>query len=127
MRVLLADDEITISVTLGDALSEAGYEVVRVEDTDSALKALEEDEIDLVLTDIRMPGAGGMKVLERSAELDASRPVLIMTGFAAMEDAAQALSLGAKFYVQKPFRNDSMVALVDTYARVQSLERENQV
>ena len=126
MRVLLADDEITISVTLGDALEEAGYEVVVAADTDAALEALERESIDLVLTDIRMPGAGGMRVLERSAELDPDRPVLIMTGFAAMEDAARALSLGAKFYVQKPFRNDSMVALVDTYARVKSLEQENQ-
>ncbi len=125
MRVLLADDEITISVTLGDALEEAGYEVISVADTDSALQALESESIDIVVTDIRMPGAGGMKVLERSAELDPERPVLIMTGFAAMEDAAKALSIGAKFYIQKPFRNDSMVALVGTYARVRSLEEEN--
>jgi len=125
MRVLLADDEVTISVTLCDALEEAGYEVVVAPNTEAALEALEAGGIDLVLTDIRMPGAGGMAVLERSVELDAERPVLIMTGFAAMEDAQRAVSLGAKFYVQKPFKNDAMVALVDTYARVRSLEREN--
>jgi len=125
MRVLLADDEVTISVTLSDALEEAGFEVVTAPDTGAALAALVEHEIDLVLTDIRMPGAGGMAVLERSVELDADRPVIIMTGFAAMEDAAKAVSLGAKFYVQKPFRNDAMVAMVETYARVRSLEQEN--
>lgn len=125
MRVLLADDEVTISVTLGDALEEAGFEVTSVMDTDAALEALDGGGIDIVLTDIRMPGAGGMAVVERSTELDAMRPVIIMTGFAAMEDAAKALSLGAKFYIQKPFRNDSMVALVETYSRLQALEQEN--
>ncbi|MFT7669072.1 MAG: two-component system response regulator AtoC [Planctomycetota bacterium] len=125
MRVLLADDEITISVTLSDALVEAGFEVVTAADTSAALAALEAEEIDIVLTDIRMPGAGGMAVLERSMELDAARPVIIMTGFAAMEDASKAVSLGAKFYLQKPFRNDSMVTLVETYSRMRSLEQEN--
>ena len=66
-----------------------------------------------------------MAVLERSVELDPERPVLIMTGFAALEDAQRALALGARFYVQKPFRNDAMVALVETFGRVRDLEREN--
>jgi DNA-binding NtrC family response regulator len=125
MHVLLADDEITIAVTLSDALEEAGFEVTRVEDTAGALAALESGTFDLVLTDIRMPGAGGMAVLERSVELDPARPVIIMTGFAEMADASRAVDLGAKFYVQKPFRNEAMVALVETYARVRSLEAEN--
>ncbi len=125
MRVLLADDEVTISVTLGDALEEAGFEVAVANDTDEALAALDAGGIDLVLTDIRMPGAGGMAVLERAIELDAERPVIIMTGFAAMEDAARAIEVGARFYVQKPFRNDAMVTLVETYARMRSLEQEN--
>jgi two-component system response regulator AtoC len=125
MRVLLADDEVTIAVTLADALVEAGHEVVEAADTDAALAALEAGGVDLVLTDVRMPGAGGMAVLERSVELDPARPVLIMTGFAALEDAQRAMTLGARFYVQKPFRNDAMVALVETFGRVRDLEREN--
>ena len=125
MRILLADDEVTITVTLSDALAEAGHEVVEAGDTAGALAALEGGGIDLGLTDVRMPGAGGMAVLERSVELDPERPVLIMTGFAALEDAQRALALGARFYVQKPFRNDAMVALVETFGRVRDLEREN--
>jgi two-component system NtrC family response regulator len=125
MRVLLADDEVTIAVTLCDALTDAGHEVVEARDTGAALAALEEGGVDLVLTDVRMPGAGGMAVLERSMELDAERPVLVMTGFAALEDAQRAVALGARLYVQKPFRNDAMVALVETFGRVRDLEREN--
>ncbi|MCA8981752.1 MAG: response regulator, partial [Planctomycetes bacterium] len=105
MRVLLADDEETIAVTLRDALEEAGYEVVSAGDTDTALAALEAGGVDVVLTDIRMPGKGGMVVLARSVELDPNRPVVIMTGFASMDQAVEAVDIGASFYVQKPFRN----------------------
>ena len=125
MRVLLADDEETIAVTLGDALEEAGYEVVAAGDTDAALAALDEQQIDVVLTDIRMPGKGGMAVLERSVELDKRRPVVIMTGFASMDQAVQAVAIGASFYVQKPFRNDAMISMVDTLARLRELQLEN--
>lgn len=125
MRVLLADDEETIAVTLCDALEEAGYEVVSAGDTDSALAALEAGDIDVVLTDIRMPGKGGMAVLTRSVELDANRPVVIMTGFASMDQAVEAVDIGASFYVQKPFRNQAMVSMVDTLARLRELQVEN--
>jgi two-component system NtrC family response regulator len=125
MRVLLADDEVTIAVTLQDALEEAGYEVVVAEDTDSALAALEEHAPDVVLTDIRMPGEGGMAVLERSVALDPTRPVIIMTGYASMDEAARAVQIGARIYVQKPFRNDAMVSLVQTFSRLRALEAEN--
>jgi len=126
MRVLLADDEVTIAVTLSDALRAAGYEVVLARDTGEALRALDEHETDVVLTDIRMPGGGGMAVLARSMELDAARPVIIMTGFASMEQADEALRIGARIYVQKPFRNDAMVSLVETFSRLRALERENE-
>jgi len=125
VRVLLADDEETIAVTLCDALEEAGYEVVSAGDTDSALAALEAGDIDVVLTDIRMPGKGGMAVLTRSVELDANRPVVIMTGFASMDQAVEAVDIGASFYVQKPFRNQAMVSMVDTLARLRELQVEN--
>lgn len=125
MKVLLADDEETIAVTLFDALEEAGYEVVSAGDTQSALAALETGEIDVVLTDIRMPGKGGMAVLARSVELDPDRPVIIMTGFASMDQAVEAVDIGASFYVQKPFRNQAMVSMVDTLARLRELQLEN--
>jgi DNA-binding NtrC family response regulator len=127
MKVLLADDEPTIVVTLGDALVEAGYEVLLARDTDAALAALAQDAPGVVLTDMRMPGAGGMAVLRRSMELDPSRPVIIMTGYASLEQAREAVALGARLYVQKPFQNQAIVQLVETFARLRSLEQENRL
>ena len=112
MKVLLADDEVTITVTLADALSDAGHEVLIASDTSSALQLLENESPEVVLTDVRMPGAGGMAVVERSMALERRRPVIIMSGFASLESAQEAVELGASLFVQKPFRNAAMVSIV---------------
>ncbi len=125
MRVLLAEDEITIAVTLGDALSEAGHETKVAADTDSALALIESFQPDAVITDIRMPGKGGMAVLARSMELDSNRPVIVTTGYGSIDQAVEAMRLGAKNYVQKPFRNESIVAMLATFAQVRNLEAAN--
>jgi DNA-binding NtrC family response regulator len=125
MRILLAEDEVTIVVTLRDALEEAGHAVRHAPDTKAALEILEREDPDVVLTDIRMPGEGGMAVLKRSVELDARRPVILMTGFGTIDQAVEAMRLGATNYVQKPFRNESIVQMVGTLSRVRDLEREN--
>ncbi len=129
MKVLLADDEVTIFVTLRDALEDAGHEVLGATDTHSALEALEDrgqGTPDVVITDIRMPGKGGMEVLRRAVELEPERPVILMTGFATVEDAVAAMRLGAVDYVQKPFRNETILRRIETLRRVQDLELENE-
>ncbi len=126
MRVLLAEDEVTIFVTLRDALEDAGHVVVGATDTSSALAALEQDPPpECVVTDVRMPGAGGNAVLARALQLDPDRPVLLMTGYATVDDAVAALKLGAVDYVQKPFRNETIVQRLAALARVRRLEDEN--
>jgi DNA-binding NtrC family response regulator len=125
MRVLLAEDEVTIAVTLKDALEAAGHSVLPAPDTERALAILEEGRPEAVLTDIRMPGEGGMAVLRRSIELDPSRPVVVMTGYATVDQAVEAMAMGAANYVQKPFRNEAVVSMIDTFARIRALEREN--
>jgi DNA-binding NtrC family response regulator len=125
MRVLLAEDEVTIVVTLTDALEAAGHQVLHAADTDAALAALESAAPEVVLTDIRMPGTGGMAVLERSIELDPERPVIVMTGFGTIDQAVEAMRKGAVNYVQKPFRDEALVKMVGTLSRVRHLERAN--
>ena len=126
MKVLLADDEVTITVTLADALRDAGHEVLTASDTDAALQLLESESPEVVLTDVRMPGEGGMAVVERSMELEKTRPVIIMSGFASLETAQEAVELGASLFVQKPFRNAAMVSIVETFGKIRELERENE-
>jgi DNA-binding NtrC family response regulator len=126
MRILLAEDEETIAVTLGDALEAAGHEVLHAADGQRAIELLESGmRIDCVLTDIRMPRRGGMEVLARAKELDPARPVVVATGFASVDQAVEAMRMGAANYMQKPFRNEAIVALLGTFARLLELEREN--
>jgi DNA-binding NtrC family response regulator len=125
MRILLAEDEPTIAQTLGDALRDAGHEVLLARTTPEALGVLEQRAPDLVLTDIRMPGEGGMAVLGRAVELDAGRPVVVMTGYASVDHAVEAMSQGAAWYVQKPFDDQAMVAIVQRFDRARSVEIEN--
>lgn len=129
MKVLLADDEVTVFVTLRDALEEAGHEVLGATDTRSALEALEDrgqGVPEVVITDIRMPGGSGMDVLRRAVELDPERPVILMTGYATIEDAVDSMRLGAVDYIQKPFRNETIVKRLETLSHVRDLESENE-
>ena len=126
MRVLLAEDEETIAVTLTDALRDAGHEVLYAPDTAEALKFLASSDPDVVLTDIRMPGEGGMAVLERAVELDEHRPVILMTGYGTIEQAVEAMHVGAAHYIQKPFRNEAVVGMVERFGRERALAEENQ-
>ena len=129
MKVLLADDEVTVFVTLRDALEEAGHEVLGATDGRSALEALEdrgEGVPEVVITDIRMPGGSGLDVLRRAVELDPDRPVILMTGYATIEDAVDAMRLGAVDYIQKPFRNETILKRLENLSRVRELETENE-
>ncbi len=125
MRILLADDEPTIAITLQDALVEAGHDVEVAGDTASALAALEKHDPEVVITDVRMPGEGGLRVLARSRELDPRRAVIVMTAFASIDQAVEAMRMGAHNYIQKPFRNQAVVSMVATLARLRDLEVEN--
>jgi len=124
LTVLLAEDEVLIAETLGDALRDAGFAVLHAPDTQAALKALEADP-DVIVSDIRMPGGGGMDLLRASQEADPDRPVIMMTGFATVDNAVEAMRLGAVNYVQKPFDNAAVVQMVRGTSRVRALEAEN--
>jgi len=126
VHVLLAEDEETIAVTLRHALEDAGHRVTHAPETRAALACLAEQDPDVVLTDIRMPGGGGMEVLKKSVELDARRPVVLMTGYGTVEQAVEAMRIGAAHYVQKPFRNEAVVQLVERFGRERSLAAENE-
>ncbi|MEX1023537.1 MAG: sigma-54 dependent transcriptional regulator [Planctomycetota bacterium] len=125
MRILLAEDEETIAVTLVDALDDAGHDVFHTPDSNVALERLESHPPELVLTDIRLPGPGGMAILRRSIELAPTRPVVLMTGYGTIEQAVEAMQIGAAHYVQKPFHNEAVVTLVERLGRELALVDEN--
>jgi len=121
LKVLLADDERAIAVTLGDALREAGHEVTVVGDGTAAVAALEAGPFDVVVSDVRMPGMDGMAVLVRAKAKDPRTEVILITGFGTVESAVEAMKAGAFHYVQKPFYNEAIVALLKRIEELRAL------
>jgi len=125
MKILLADDEKSIAVTLGDALRGAGHVVTVVPDGEQAISTLKTDSFDCVITDIRLPKADGLKVLRAAKETQPSSRVILITAYASVEDAVAAIKDGAEDYIQKPFYNDDVIARLKKLERLHSLEQEN--
>ena len=126
MRVLLVEDEQTIAVTLQDDLENAGYQVEHIADGKQAIDVLAQRSFDVVVTDVRLPGADGMQVLAAAKRARPDTEVLVMTAYATVEHAVEAMRLGADDYVQKPFLNEHVLERLARIARFRALLSENQ-
>jgi DNA-binding NtrC family response regulator len=126
MRILLVEDEPTIAVTLKDDLEAAGNEVQHVADGKEAIQQLGERVFDCVLTDVRLPGADGLAVLAAAKRARPDTEVVMMTAYATVEQAVEAMRLGADDYVQKPFLNEHVLDRLKRLGRFRALVSENQ-
>ncbi|MCA9669908.1 MAG: sigma-54-dependent Fis family transcriptional regulator [Myxococcales bacterium] len=113
MRILLAEDDRTVRVTLRDALEDAGHEVVACADGSRARAALERERFDLLLSDVRMPGEDGITLFRHARRLPGCCAVILMTAFAAVEDAVAVMREGAHDYITKPFDIDELLLRVE--------------
>ena len=95
VHLLLIDDEKNYLLVLETLLTEAGYAVTALNDPETALAFLEESEVDIVITDMKMPRISGREVLERVKKNWPHIPVLIMTAFGSIESAVEAMRYGA--------------------------------
>ena len=92
--ILIVDDEFSMREFLTILLEKEGFSAIVAEDGESALKELRHHQIDLIISDIRMPGMGGLKLLEKVKEIDPSIPVVMITAYASPEDAVNAMKNG---------------------------------
>jgi len=125
LSVLLVDDEETIRVTLADSLKGVGHRVTAVDSGEKALLELGRATFDVVVSDVRMPGADGMEVLRAVKEKSPRTEVILITAFGTVETAVEAMREGAFHYVLKPFMNDEILLLVVRVAHVRALEQKN--
>ncbi|MGC6487410.1 MAG: sigma-54-dependent transcriptional regulator [Planctomycetota bacterium] len=126
MRVLLVEDEQTIAVTLTDDLEAAGHDVEHVADGAAAIAGLKRKSYDVVITDVRLPGADGLEVLQAAKQARPDTEVLMMTAYATVEHAVEAMRLGADDYIQKPFLNEHVVDRLQRIGTFRALVDENQ-
>ncbi|MEK0431193.1 MAG: hypothetical protein RL139_997 [Gemmatimonadota bacterium] len=123
--VLVVDDESSILQTLEILLRGEGFTPVCVLGGKAALERLPQLRPDIVLTDVRMPQVDGVEVLGAARAADPEVPVILMTAQASLQTAVQAVNAGAFYYLQKPFRNDELVAILRRAAEVRQLKMEN--
>lgn len=123
--VLIVDDESGILETLEILLRNEGFAPHVALGGKAALELLPQLSPDIVLTDVRMPQVGGVDILSAARAHDRDTPVILMTAQATLQSAMQAVNEGAFYYIQKPFRNDELVAILRRAAEHRMLRVEN--
>jgi len=123
--VLVIDDESGIVDSLRILLKNEGFAAHVALGGQEALNRLSEIDPDIVLTDVRMPTVGGMQVLSAVRARSPDTPVILMTAQATLQSAVQAVNEGAFYYIQKPFRNDELVAILRRAVEHRRLRVEN--
>ncbi|RJQ60657.1 MAG: sigma-54-dependent Fis family transcriptional regulator [Desulfobacteraceae bacterium] len=124
-RILVVDDDASLRKMLDAVLTEDGYEITQADDGSKAVSAVKERFYDLILMDIRMAQIGGIVALKKIKKLNPEIPVIIMTAYASVDTARDALKSGAFDYLTKPLDIDELKLIVRRALRHHQLEQEN--
>jgi len=124
-RILVVDDEEIVRSSLEGWLEQDGYTVDTAPDGATAIDRIRSEPWGVLLVDLKMPGIDGLQVLAEAKKLQPDVPFIIMTAYATVDTAVQAMKLGAYDYLVKPFRPEELSLMVEKLVRQQSLVREN--
>ena len=113
--ILVIDDERNMRWVLERALAKAGYDVVTAERGEQAIQRFARHAVDLVLLDLKMPGMDGMTVLRELRRRDTTVPILLLTAYASVPTAVEALQIGASDYLRKPFDLETVLATINRH------------
>ena len=123
--ILIVDDEINYTLIIAAVLEDEGFETLTANSGPEALATLSESDVDLVLTDMKMPAMDGIDLLERIKKEDADLPVIMMTAHGTVEKAVEAMQKGAYNYILKPFDNERLVLYVNKAISMYRVVKEN--
>ena len=123
--ILVVDDEPNYLVVLSELLKDEGFEVFTAADGEQGLKIVKGVDLDMVISDMQMPGMDGMMLLHEIKKIYEDLPVLIITAYAEIDKAVAAMQAGAYSYLAKPFSNDELIVTINKAVGHYSLIREN--
>jgi len=123
-RILIIEDEPTMRLGMNHFLSSVGYNVKTCEDGAKGMSVIEKESFDLVITDLKLPGYDGLAVLKRIRTVSPNTGVIIMTAYADVKTAVQAIREGAFDYIAKPFSNEELLIAIERFLKFQKLEDE---
>jgi two-component system response regulator AtoC len=124
-RVLVVDDEENLRHMLQILLRREGYETIGASSVDAALVEIERQPFDIIITDLRMPGRGGLELIDEVRKRNLETTVVVMTAYGSKEVAIEAMKRGAYDYLSKPFEADEVVLLLRKAEERERLHREN--
>ena len=123
--ILVVDDEPNYLVVLSELLKDEGFEVITAQKGEDGFKILQDTDVDLVITDMRMPGMDGLELLKAVKSYNKHLPVIMITAFGEVEKAVVAMKAGAYNYLAKPFNNEELLLNIRKAIEHYSLLREN--
>ena len=123
--ILIVEDEARMRRLLELDLGEAGFHTISVGDAEAALEQLRREHVDLVLTDLKLPGMDGLAFLQAAKRLQPALPIIVMTAYGTVETAVEAMKAGASDYVLKPFALAEIRMVVEKELDVRRLREEN--
>jgi len=125
--ILIVDDEPNYQIVLAELLKDEGYEVFTANSGLAGLPIVYSTDLDLVLSDMKMPGMGGIEFLSKIKEFNKELPVILITAYAEVEKAVEAMRLGAFTYLAKPFSNQQLLAstrkAIEHYGLIREIRR----
>lgn len=123
--ILIVEDEVKMRRLLELSLTKQGYATLEAADAETALKLIRREPVDLIITDLKLPGMDGLEFLQAVKRSDAHVPVVVMTAFGTVETAVEAMKAGAGDYVLKPFSLEEMQLIVKKELHLRHLQEEN--
>ncbi len=123
--ILIAEDDTALCQSLSSLLNKEGYHVSSVDDGDKALKLMARQPVDVVLSDLKMPGRNGMELLQEVKKLNLGIEIILLTAYATVDLAVEAMKQGAFDFVTKPFKKSVLLATIRKALEKQALMREN--
>jgi DNA-binding NtrC family response regulator len=124
---LVADDEDTLRVSLAEVLQEEGFDVIACRDGTEALRALRNNTIDALITDLRMPGITGMELIDHARTLAPDATIVVITAYGEVDTAVEAIRKGARDYICKPLIFDEVILKLKRLLAYDELARRNRV
>lgn len=121
-KILLVDDEVVFTDNMSKLLTNRGYRVTAVNSGDNAVRALEEEDFDVVVLDLKMPGMDGITTLREIKKLDLFTQTLILTGHGSIDTALEAIRIGAYDYLTKPCEIDELMEKIEGARETKDLE-----
>lgn len=125
MKILIVDDDKKLLSVLKTIFSEEGHEIITCSDGLYAIETCHKQVFDLIITDLMMPGANGIEVLKEARKIHPETLVILITGYASLETAVQAIRDGAYDYITKPFKLEEIKIVVRNAGEKIHLIREN--